>query len=285
MPAMCRVMCRVFTHRREVATRLSRPLRRRGQTGPLAPILLGLIIMRNLLFCCFLSAGACSSTATPANDASTAVDLSSGIDAATDAASAPPDTSVACPPLLVGGTDVAAQGWSIAMIAPATVSYGADYVRLQTSTPTGGRSGGMLLLTYSDAVAFNKPFKLRVELLVESVNPHNQLDSGAAILGSYTPASRFGSNQDRSQMIYLDSGKIGWGDDSQLFTTSVQDNTYHTYELAVDASQVAQVSVDGKPALTRSGFVFNGAIAIGDESNDVNVDGTIRIRSVTKVCP
>ena len=118
---------------------------------------------------------------------------------------------------------------------------------------------------------------------VESVNPHNGLDSAAAIMGSFTPP--FGAGNDRNQMIYLDSAKVGWADDTQSFAVSVVDNTYHTYELSVDAANVAQVTVDGVPALTRNGFVWNGAIAIGDQTNDLNVDSALRIRSVTKLCP
>jgi hypothetical protein len=62
-------------------------------------------------------------------------------------------------------------------------------------------------------------------------------------------------------------------------------NTYHTLELVVDASTAAQVKIDGVPALARNGFVSNGAIAIGDQTNDASVDSAIRIRSVTLLCP
>lgn len=237
-------------------------------------------IMRSVIFFLLMFASACTSDASQGNDAGATVDLSSSIDAASDAA--PPDSRDPCTSLLVGGTDVAAQGWSVVMQTPATVSYGPDYVRLVTSTSSGGGSSGQLLLSYADAVTFGKPFTLRVEMLVELVNAHNQFDSAAAIMGSYTPSA--GSTQDRSQMIYLDSGKIGWADNSQSFTTSVQDNMYHTYELTVDASKIAHVSVDGQPALTRNGFVWNGRIAIGDQTNDPNVDSALRIRLV-KVCP
>jgi hypothetical protein len=158
------------------------------------------------------------------------------------------------------------------------LSNGPDFVRLQTSTTAGATTSGQLLLNYPGALATGKPFKLQDVMLVESVNPHNQFDSAAAIMGS------FGLGKDRDQMVYLDSGKIGWADDTQSFTTSVMDNTYHTYELSVDAGNVAHVTVDGIAALTRNGFVFNGAIAIGDQTNDVNVDSVLRIRSVTKLC-
>ncbi len=159
------------------------------------------------------------------------------------------------------------------MQGPATLSYGTVYVRLQTSTISG--SGGQLLLTYPNAVQDGTPFKLQVVMLVESVNTHNPLDSAAAILGSLTGA--FGGTADRAQMIYLDSGKIGWADDSQSFTTSVQDGAYHTYVLSVDASKVAQVRADGNPALTRNNFTTNGTIAIGDQTNDANFESTLLI--------
>jgi hypothetical protein len=232
--------------------------------------------MRGALVCLIASIGCGSAKNGPA-DASM-VDPDAAIDdAAIDAPGCQPKV------LLVGGTDVAPQGWTPVMLAPASLTYVQDYTHLQTSTATGARTGGQLLLSYPGAVDAGKPFKLQVVMLVEAVNPHNQLDSAAAILGSFTPP--FGAGNDRNQMIYLDSGKIGWADDTQAFTTSVTNNTYHIYELSVDAGNVARVSVDGIAALTRNGFVFNGAIAIGDQTNDPNVDSGLRIRSVTRLCP
>ena len=185
--------------------------------------------------------------------------------------------------LLAGDTAIVPQGWATVMQAPASITYGPDYVHLQTSTAAGATTSGQLLLNYPGAVDVGKPFKLQVVMLVEAVNPHNQLDSAAAILGSFTPP--FGAGNDRSQMVYLDSGKIGWADDTQSLAVSIVNNAYHTYELSVDAANVAQVTVDGVPALTRNGFVWNGAVAIGDQTNDANVDSALRIRSVTKLCP
>jgi hypothetical protein len=207
------------------------------------------------------------------------VDANTSIDAAIDVAIDAP----ACPKmLLVGGTDVVSQGWSIIMQPPASLTNGPDYALLQTSTPAGTSTSGQLLLSYPGALEAGQPFKLQVVMLVAAVNPHNQLDSGAAILGAFTPP--FGGTSDRSQMIYLDSGKIGWSDDTQSFAVSITNNAYHTYELSVDANNVARVSVDGVQALMRSGFTFNGTIAVGDQTNDRNVDSTLRIRSVTKLC-
>jgi len=191
--------------------------------------------------------------------------------------------------LLSGGTDVAAQGWHTLMQAPATLSYGADYVQLATSTTSGAGASGMLLLSYPNAIDVGKPFRIRVELAVEAVNPHNALDSGAALLASFT--APFGLTKDRQEMVYLDSNHLGWGDDSAPTPTtttapfSVADGTYHTYELSLDAGGTLSVSADGTLELSRTGFTTNGTFALGDQTNDANVDGTIRIRSVTKLCP
>jgi hypothetical protein len=218
-----------------------------------------------------LSVAGCGSVGSPVADASAGLDAVGQVDAG-------------CQPtvLLAGGSPVAAQGWSVVMQPPAQLSDGPDYASLQTTTNTGATSGGQLLLNYPGAVETGKPFKIQVVMLVETVSPHNQFDSAAAIMGSFTPP--FGAGSDRSQMIYLDAGKIGWADDTQSFDVAVANNAYHTYELSVDAGGVARVTVDGIQALTRAGFGFNGAIAIGDQTNDANVDGTLRIRSVTRLC-
>lgn len=203
-----------------------------------------------------------------------------GSDAAIDATGCQPKM------LLVGGTDVAPQGWSIVMQLPASLTYAQDYVRLQTSTTSGASKSGQLLLDYPGAFDPGKPFKLQIVMLVESVDPHNQFDSAAAIMASFTPP--FGVDNDRSQMVFLDSGAVGWADDSPSFpsfSVSITNNAYHTYELSVDAANVARLSVDGGQALMRTGFVSNGALAIGDQTNEPNVDSALRIRSVMKLCP
>jgi len=227
--------------------------------------------MRGALAFFALSVAACGSVKPSAFDANTFGDDDAPIDTA------------GCQPkmLLVGGTDVVAQGWSTVMQQPNMLTYGPDYVRLQTTT-NSMMTSGQLLLNYPGAVETGKPFKFQVVMLVESVNPHNQFDSAAAIMGSFTPP--FGAGNDRNQMIYLDADKIGWADDTQSFAVTVTNNAYHTYELSVDAAGAATVTVDGTQALMRGGFVFNGAIAIGDQTNDANVDSVLRIRSVTKLC-
>jgi hypothetical protein len=185
--------------------------------------------------------------------------------------------------LLAGGTDVAAQGWSTTAQTPYTITYGADYVELATSTASGATTSGQLLLYLPEAVEVGQPFTIRVEARVVAVDAHNQFDSGAAILGSFTPP--FGANADRSEMIYLDSAAIGWADNTQSAAVAVQDGAYHVFELAVDAAGAASVSVDGVARLTRAGFVTSGTIAVGDQTNDAHVDGVMRIRSVSRICP
>lgn len=120
-------------------------------------------------------------------------------------------------------------------------------------------------------------------ILVEQTDPHNLFDAGAAIMGSYTPP--FGVGNDRGQMIYLDAGEIGWADDTQRFQASVANNQFHTIELAVDAANAATVKFDGIVALQRPNYITNNAMAIGDQTNDANVDSTLRIRSVRLLCP
>lgn len=192
-------------------------------------------------------------------------------------------TARASVPLLVGGDDLTEQGWTTVAQTPNTLTYGADYVRLATSTNGGGSTSGVLLITRANSLDGTKPFKLQVTMQVESVSPHNQFDSGAALLGSFTPP--FGIGPDRSQMIYLDSAAIGWADNSQSAAFPVTDGAYHVYELAVDAEKVATVSIDGVAKLTRNNFTTNGTIAIGDQTNDQNVDGAVRIKSVELLCP
>lgn len=184
-------------------------------------------------------------------------------------------------PLLVGGADVAAQGWSIVSQPPSSLTSEGDATVITTSTEAGARTSGQLLLTRADAYEAGRPFRIQFELLVASADPHNTLDSGAAILGSFS--GPFGNSGERSQMIYLDEGAIGWADDSQSAAFDTTDAS-HVYELAVDADGMATVSVDGAATLTRSGYVSNGTIAIGDQTNDPNVDGTMRIRSITRIC-
>jgi hypothetical protein len=219
----------------------------------------------------WIAAAGCGSSSPPDN-----------VDAGTDAA---PDGPPACTPtvLLTGGADPAAQGWTVVMQPPAAMTYVADYTRIETTTNVNARTGGQFLLTYANAAEVGKPFQLQFELMVESVSPRNLLDAGAAILASFTPP--FGDSVERAQMIFLDSAAVGWSDNSASFPTAVTNGAYHTYVFSVDAASVARLTIDGTAALMRTNFAFNGRIAVGDQTNDSNVDGAMRIRKITKLCP
>jgi hypothetical protein len=206
----------------------------------------------------------------------------SGSDAAIDAGvDAPPP----CQKNLLtpgGGGDVTAQGWHIAISQPATLAYAADYVSLHTSTTGSSLTGGRLLLYYPGAVESGKAFRLEVVMLIEQVNAHNPFDSAAAIMGAFTLP--VGTPEERSQMLYIDADQYGWADDADDRSLKAG-NGYRTYLLAVDAAGNAQVTIDGTGSLSRVNFTINGTIAVGDQTNDAKLDSTLRIKSVTLLCP
>lgn len=200
------------------------------------------------------------------------------IDAPPDA---PPDA--ACAKQLLFGGETVGSGTTVYQIAPATISYGSggsgsDYTQLQTSTPAGGESGGQLLLAYENVIPASTAFSLEVVEQVVAVNPHNQYDSAAAIMGSLT--GQVGTETDRGEMVYLDTAAVGWSDDSESFAVSIVDGNYHHFALSVSAAGSATFSVDGVQALTRNNYVTNGTVAVGDQTNDPMVDGTTRYQSV-----
>jgi hypothetical protein len=181
-------------------------------------------------------------------------------------------------PLLTPGTDITAQGWSVARLTPWSLTDDGGVIVL--STGTTGSTGGQQLL-YRRISATGGPFTLRVDWRVDAVNPHNTLDSAAAIFGRYVS---FVDSTDRAQMVYLDAVNVGWADDTQSAAVGNIDGGFHLYELSVDADAGARFSVDGVQRLSRANFATNGVIAIGDQTNDSNVDSTITVRSVTLVC-
>jgi hypothetical protein len=185
--------------------------------------------------------------------------------------------------LLSGKADPATEGWSQTAGAPYEVTQGADYVRLATSTAGGATTSGQNLLYRPHTVPVGKAFTIRATLQVESVNNHNQYDSATAIMGAFTPAA--GLPAERAQMIYLDTAAIGWADDSSSKPFTNVDSAYHIYVLSVDAAGGATFTADGTAQLTRAGYTTNGTIAIGDQTNDKNYDGVMRVRTVERICP
>ena len=195
----------------------------------------------------------------------------------------PPD--LACNPVVfLGGVDPTAQGWTITSSPPATLSSPSSGItQILTSTPSGAQTSGALLVSRASGLSAGHAFTIEFVVRVNAVAAHNQLDSAAALMGSF--GGGFGTPTDRNEMIYIDGDKIGWSDDTQSAAVSALDGQFHTYRLAVDAAGNATVSRDGTPLLTRSGFTTNGTIAFGDQTNDPNVDSTFQIESVSLLCP
>lgn len=229
--------------------------------------------------------GATDASARDAGNDAAAVDVGA-IDSGADAAM-PDDVGVdagACPRAIFrGDTEASAQGWTMQSMAPFTVTPGADDLELATTTTTGAHTGGELVLLHPDALVPGEPFHVEVVLEVVATTGHNPLDAAVALLPSFQPP--FGTQAERAQMIYLDAARIGWADDTASFATDVVDGAFHTLGLAVDAAGEATVTWDGTLALTRSGVTTNGTLAIGDQTNEPSLDATIRLRSVTLLCP
>jgi len=209
-----------------------------------------------------------------------------------DAPVAPPlDAPPACQPtpLLVGDTDVTQQGWTVIQSPPATLSNGADFVQLATTTttaPSGLKTGGQLLLSLTKPAAFTPPFRLAITMAILRVDNHNQLDAAVAILPSF--AGGAGSPTDRAQMIYIDNTRVGFAADDPTLppaTASLVDGAFHDFVVAVDAAHTLTLTVDSEPMLTYPSVALDGAIAIGDQTNDPSFDSSIQIRSVVLRCP
>ncbi|HEY0192441.1 MAG TPA: hypothetical protein VGC42_15080 [Kofleriaceae bacterium] len=241
--------------------------------------------MRNVVWCstvCGLTIG-CGSVGHN-NPADAAEPDAAPIDAAIDAPpDAPPDA--ACEKtLLVGGVDVAGQGWIIYQQQPEMITYGADYTQLTTSTTAMASSGGQLLLARASSVAVDQPFKLEVVMQVVAISSHadDTLDASAGILGSLT--GQVGSSSDRAEMVSMYPDRIVWADDAATHAVNIVDGAFHTYVLAVDAKRQASLSLDGAVILTRASYVTNGTVAVGDQSNDAGLDATTRIKQVRLLC-
>lgn len=229
-----------------------------------------------------LTVAACSDDGAGAIDA-TAPDAdldgapADAVDAAVDAVEL---DACATRTLFMGGVAPGAQGWSVVQQQPSSVLMPtATTTVLTSSTAVGATTGGQVLLTLPGATL---PFTIEVTLRVEAVDNHNLSDAAVAIMGSFTPP--FGLPAERSQMIYIDGNRLGFADNSGQFAANALDGSFHTYRVEVDALGNLRVHRDGTLALERAGYTTNGTIAIGDQTNDANVDATITIQSVTLLC-
>jgi hypothetical protein len=221
-------------------------------------------------------------------DGGDALDAGDEPDAADDggeADAAPPDAACLPRAIFLGGTDPVEQGWTVNTGGSGTENLstaGPSITEIATDT-TVGPSGGMLLLSLADAVEPGEPFAIELVMRVLRVDPHNSFDGAAVLMGSYQGG--FGAGPDRAQMLYIDPDAIGWTDDTQSAAAASIDGEFHTYVLAVDAAGNATVSRDGVSLLSRAGFVADGNIAFGDQTNDGNVDAQLWIRSLSLLCP
>lgn len=185
--------------------------------------------------------------------------------------------------VFLGGTAPEEQGWTVTEQGSANISTaGPSITALETQT-TGGTTGAQLLISLPDAVEPGEPFIVELVMRVLAVNTHNFLDGAAVLMGSYNGG--FGNGDDRAQMLYVDADAIGWTDDTETVPAAAIDGQFHTYVLAVDAAGNATVSRDGVELLSRVGFITNGTIAFGDQTNDPNIESNLYIRSVSLLCP
>ncbi len=123
---------------------------------------------------------------------------------------------------------------------------------------------------------YSLEFRLRV---LEVTIPHDPYDSAIVFYPSFVPESTLGSGVDRSQMIYFDVDRIGWGDDEDTFFLSTTDD-FHTYRLDVLANRSATVSVDGIVRLHRTYIAPNGIVAFGDMANSGEMDSKFALEFI-----
>jgi hypothetical protein len=201
-----------------------------------------------------------------------------------------------CPqPLLEGSSTPDLQGWSVLQTSDAVGTVSSDQVLIQYNTasmpcPAPCKTGPMVLYYKEIGISDGTAYALEWRLKVVTSDTHNPLDAAVAFMGSFTPSTTFGTAPERSQMIYFETGAIGWADDStapQAVSRYLVNTTdvFHVYRLDVDAAGHAEVRVDGNLALTREGFSTNGTIAIGDQTNEANLESQFLVYSIRKLCP
>jgi hypothetical protein len=186
--------------------------------------------------------------------------------------------------LLTGGSDPAAQGWTVQQSGFAELTF-PDPQTTQLFTDSGGpEAGGTLVLRRDGAVTPGRAFIIEVVLMVVLIgnNEHDLYDMPVGIMGSYSGYP--GTVAERQQHVYLDRTRLGWTDDSDT-APFVTTDAFHTYQLSVDEDGAATLSVDGQPLLQRTGFATNGTIAVGDQTSRIFFEATTQVRSIRKLCP
>ncbi len=197
----------------------------------------------------------------------------------------------ALPPALLydGNADPTSQGWQANQQTPLTLTVGngingvdAGTTRFTTTTNGGAQTSGQNMYKYSVGTA-NLIASIRLKAL--SVSPHNYLDAGLMFSVVDNFAGVAGTSTNRSNMLYIDPGVIGWGDDTNgTAAFNSVDGNFHEYAIRyhegqlkvyVDQSWADIAAETAVPVLTRSfvpGTTASAMIVFGDQSNDKNVD-------------
>jgi hypothetical protein len=225
-----------------------------------------------------LIAVGCGSVPNTTPDAPTGVD---GVPGGPDGAPGP-DARCVDTVILAGGSDPAAQGWTVEQAGFAELTY-PDGQTTQLFTDSGGvEGGGTLVLRRDGAVTPDRAFIIEVVMrVVSTTNPHMGYDMPVGVMGSYSDYP--GTVAERRQHVYVDPNQIGWTDDSE--SAPLATDAFHTYRLDVDQNGDAGLHVDGALVLQRTGYTTNGTIAVGDQTSRIFYEATTQIRSITKLCP
>ena len=190
-------------------------------------------------------------------------------------------TALAAPVEIYDGSAApTAQGWTKYNIG-GTETVGTGTTQFSTTTATGGRTSEVQ--TYRLAVS-SANFITSIRLRALAVDPHNQLDAGLMFSVVDTFQAPFGNLVNRASMLYIDSSRIGWADDT---ASAPNDATvFHDYvfrylngviNVYVDASYSDIAAGTATPLLTKNLSTSNNSSAVilfGDQTNDPNVDST-----------
>lgn len=185
-----------------------------------------------------------------------------------------------------GSSAPMAPAWSQTQQGAPEVTTSVGITRFRTKTASGSRTSDTNLYTYATGT---NSFIASIRLKAYAVNTHNSLDAGL----TFSVGDNFsspGTTPQRAAMLYIDTGAIGWADD----TAAVPNDATQLHEYAirysnsqldvfVDASFDEIVAGTATPKLTRpmvSTGPQQGVIFFGDQTNDPNVDSDFEVQFV-----
>lgn len=211
-------------------------------------------------------------TATPAGDRC--------LDEPPGGIDAPEDPPIDGPPggctprvLLAAGTEPEAQGWVLEHAGTGfSHSVTPGFLELKTTSDT------RQMLVLANAVPTDR-FVVELVVQVDASGGHTDTDAAVALMASFhTPV---GSSTDLTRMIKLDTDSMSFDGASIGLTTTVM----QTYRIERTAAGGIKVSIPNGGSISTSPFTTNGTIAIGDQTQAAGLDSTLRIASVTLMCP